>query len=72
MGHPVAGDARYGDFPFNRLAKTRWGLRRMFLHARKLELPHPMTERKLRLEAPVPEDLLQVLSKMNLAPPPGA
>ena len=72
MGHPVAGDGRYGDFPFNRLAKTRWGLRRMFLHARKLELPHPMTDRPLRLEAPIPEELLQVLSKMNLAPPPGA
>lgn len=71
-GHPVAGDGRYGDFPFNRLAKTRWGLKRMFLHAWKLEIPHPMTERPLRVEAPMPEDLLAVLRKMNLAPPPGA
>ena len=71
-GHPVAGDSRYGDFPFNRLAKTRWGLRRMFLHAWKLEIPHPMTERPLRVEAPVPEELLAVLRKMNLAAPPGA
>jgi 23S rRNA pseudouridine955/2504/2580 synthase len=72
VGHPVAGDRRYGDFPFNRLARTRWGLRRMFLHAWKLEIPHPMTERPLRVEAPVPEELLAVLRKMNLAPPPGA
>ncbi|HEX8908966.1 MAG TPA: RluA family pseudouridine synthase [Anaeromyxobacteraceae bacterium] len=72
VGHPVAGDSRYGDFPFNRLARTRWGLRRMFLHAWKLEIPHPMTERPLRVEAPVPEELLAVLRKMNLAPPPGA
>jgi 23S rRNA pseudouridine955/2504/2580 synthase len=71
-GHPIAGDSRYGDFPFNRLAKTRWGLRRMFLHAWKLEIPHPMTERPLRVEAPVPEELLAVLRKMNLAAPPGA
>ena len=69
LGHPVAGDARYGDFPFNRLAKTRWGLRRMFLHAWKLGLPHPMTSRPLRVEAPVPDELLAVLHKMNLAPP---
>jgi len=72
IGHPVAGDARYGDFPFNRAAKTRWGLRRMFLHSWKLELPHPMTSHTLRVEAPVPEELLAVLGSMNLAGPPGA
>ena len=68
LGHPVAGDSRYGDFPFNRLSKTRWGLRRMFLHACKLGLPHPMTSRPLRIEAPIPDELLAVLRKMNLAP----
>ena len=72
VGHPVAGDPRYGDFPFNRLARTRWGLRRMFLHAWKLSLPHPITGRTLRLVAPPPDELLAVLHKMNLAPPPGA
>jgi 23S rRNA pseudouridine955/2504/2580 synthase len=72
LGHPVAGDARYGDFPFNRLARTRWGVRRMFLHAWKLELPHPMTARPLRVAAPPPDELLAVLRKMNLAAPPGA
>jgi 23S rRNA pseudouridine955/2504/2580 synthase len=72
VGHPVAGDSRYGDFPFNRLARTRWGLRRMFLHAWKLELPHPMTPRTVRLVAPPPEELLEVLRKMNLATPPDA
>jgi 23S rRNA pseudouridine955/2504/2580 synthase len=73
-GHPVAGDHRYGDFPFNRVAKTRWGLRRMFLHAWKLELPHPVESRVLRLSAPVPAELREVLAKMNLPAPadPGA
>ncbi len=71
IGHPVAGDKRYGDFPFNRLAKTRWGLKRMFLHAWKLELPHPMSRERLRLEAPLPEELQTVLSRMNLAIPGG-
>ena len=67
IGHPVAGDRRYGDFAWNRGARQRWGLRRMFLHAWKLELPHPMSGRPLRLEAPVPGELLEVLARMNLA-----
>ncbi|BDG09747.1 pseudouridine synthase [Anaeromyxobacter paludicola] len=72
VGHPVAGDRRYGDFPFNRIAKQRWGLDRMFLHAWKLELPHPVTGGRVRLEAPLPGELAEVLSRMNLAaPPPG-
>jgi 23S rRNA pseudouridine955/2504/2580 synthase len=66
----VAGDHRYGDFPFNRVAKTRWGLRRMFLHAWKLELPHPIESRALRLSAPIPAELLEVLAKLNLPAPP--
>ncbi len=72
IGHPVAGDARYGDFPWNRQARVRWGLRRMFLHAWKLKLPHPITGKPLELVAPVPQDLLDVLGAVNLAPPPGA
>ncbi len=70
-GHPVAGDRRYGDFPFNRAAKQRWGLSRMFLHAWRLELPHPVSGAPLRLEAELPAALASVLSRMNLALPPG-
>jgi 23S rRNA pseudouridine955/2504/2580 synthase len=69
VGHPVAGDRRYGDFAWNRGARQRWGLRRMFLHAWKLELPHPGTGAPLRLEAPLPADLEEVLSRANLPPP---
>ncbi len=72
VAHPVAGDPRYGDFPFNRLVRTRWGLRRMFLHAWRLSLPHPVTGRALRLVAPLPGDLAEALGKANLAPPPAA
>jgi 23S rRNA pseudouridine955/2504/2580 synthase len=71
-GHPVAGDKRYGDFPWNRVAKQRWGLARMFLHAWKLEVPHPATGVPLRLSAPLPPELQAVLDRMNLAAPPDA
>ncbi len=69
VGHPVAGDRRYGDFPWNRLARQRWGLDRMFLHAWKLELPHPSGGERLRLEAPLPAALAGVLSRLNLSGP---
>ena len=72
VGHPVAGDRRYGDFAWNRQARARWGLRRMALHAWKLTLPHPATGAPLRLEAPLPHELVQVLSRANLPAPPGA
>lgn len=72
VGHPVAGDRRYGDFAWNRLARARWGLRRMALHAWKLTLPHPTTGAPLRLEAPLPGELREVLSRANLSLPPGA
>jgi len=71
VGHPVAGDKRYGDFPFNRTARTRWGLKRMFLHAWKLALPHPTTGARLSLTAPLPPELLDVLRRLNLPVPPG-
>jgi 23S rRNA pseudouridine955/2504/2580 synthase len=69
VGHPVAGDRRYGDFAWNRAARQRWGLRRMFLHAWRLTLPHPVTDAPLRLEAELPAELAEALSRMNLAPP---
>jgi len=70
VGHPVAGDRRHGDFPFNRLARQRWGLSRMFLHAWKLGMPHPMGGPPLKLEAPLPAELVEVLRRLNL-PAPG-
>jgi 23S rRNA pseudouridine955/2504/2580 synthase len=71
VGHPVAGDKRYGDFPFNHAARTRWGLKRMFLHAWKLSLPHPTTGERLSLTAPLPAELADVLRRLNLPLPPG-
>lgn len=59
--HPIAGDDKYGDPAFDRGLK-RAGLARLFLHAARIELPG-LGERgkKLRVEAPLPEDLAGVL-----------
>ncbi len=73
IGHPVAGDPKHGDFAFNRDAKARWGLRRLFLHAARLEFPHPEDGRRVVVEAPLPEELREVLQRagMDLEGPAG-
>jgi 23S rRNA pseudouridine955/2504/2580 synthase len=56
MGHPVAGDLKYGNRDFNRRLRQA-GLKRMFLHAASLTLVPPHLDQTLVIEAPFPEDL---------------
>jgi predicted component of type VI protein secretion system len=53
QGHPIAGDDKYGDFELNK-ALHRQGLKRMFLHAWRLQFQHPATAEPVALEAPLP------------------
>jgi 23S rRNA pseudouridine955/2504/2580 synthase len=70
IGHPVVGDSKYGDFPFNRIAQRQWGLKRMFLHSLRLGLPHPITGKRLQLEAPLPPDLADALQRAGIQASP--
>ena len=63
IGHPVVGDRRYGDFQFNRDANSRWGLKRLFLHAETIEVPHPFNGRTVRFRAELPADLREVIDR---------
>jgi 23S rRNA pseudouridine955/2504/2580 synthase len=63
LGHPVAGDRKYGDFAFNRDVKARWDLKRLFLHAQRIEFPHPETGARMRAAAPLPPELRDVLHR---------
>ena len=63
--HPVAGDQKYGDDSFNKKIKGK-GLKRLFLHASSIQLNYPLTKKKLRTEAPLPEELISVLNNLNL------
>lgn len=64
LGHPILGDEKYGDFGLNRdLQKA--GLKRMFLHAASMRLPHPLSGEKLALASPLPPDLAGFLDKAD-------
>jgi 23S rRNA pseudouridine955/2504/2580 synthase len=61
-GMPILGDDKYGDFEYNKaLARTTQGvaLKRMFLHAWRLQCRHPTTGAALSLQANLPEELAQ-------------
>jgi 23S rRNA pseudouridine955/2504/2580 synthase len=66
LGFPLAGDAKYGDFAWNReLAKQ--GLKRMFLHAKEITFTHPGSGERVRLESPMPRDLSMFLEHLRNA-----
>jgi 23S rRNA pseudouridine955/2504/2580 synthase len=76
LGHPVAGDERYGDPEFNE-AMRRFGLRRMFLHAQSVAFEWPETGEAFSISVPVPKDLEAVITALGAgqaredrAPPP--
>jgi 23S rRNA pseudouridine955/2504/2580 synthase len=64
LGYPIAGDDKYGDFPLNKTLQSA-GLKRMFLHAWKMDFPHPAKEERIRLEAPLPEGLAAFLARLS-------
>ncbi len=63
-GHPILGDDRYGDFALNKRLASE-GLKRMFLHAFRLQFPHPVTQTPVCIEAPLPDDLSRYLEKLG-------
>lgn len=65
LGHPVIGDARYGDPATNRHFLERYTLDRPFLHAKRLTFSHPRTGQRLAVEAPLPGDLRTVLVRLG-------
>jgi 23S rRNA pseudouridine955/2504/2580 synthase len=64
MGHPIAGDDKYGDRKLNQ-ALGELGLKRLFLHAARLEFRHPGHNRKIVLEAPLPPELTEILDTLD-------
>jgi 23S rRNA pseudouridine1911/1915/1917 synthase len=86
IGHPVVGDTLYGgagqltDQLAAQAAQSkaarrkadpeRLRLGRNFLHAAKLEFPHPKTGKLLQLEAPLPEELENFLHRLEAAAAP--
>ncbi|HET9032464.1 MAG TPA: RluA family pseudouridine synthase [Dokdonella sp.] len=62
VGHPVAGDEKYGERGFNQRMRTL-GLKRLFLHAMRFEFE--IGDRSYSFTAPMPEDLRTLVSRLE-------
>ena len=63
QGHAIVGDDKYGDFDLNKHLH-KLGMKRMFLHAWRLQFNHPATGERVALNAELPPELSDFL------PPP--
>ena len=69
-GHPIAGDAKYGDFAVNKALAKGEAVRghrfdRMFLHARRLRFEHPATGAVMELESALPAECVALLTALS-------
>ena len=62
IGHPVVGDPTYCP-----PTMERFGLQRQFLHACRLQLPHPVSGETLEVTSDLPEDLAAALERARRA-----
>ena len=59
LGHPIVGDKTYG------IKNQKFNLEGQLLHAYKLELTHPTTEKRMTFECKLPDYFEKVLSKLK-------
>ena len=65
IGHPVAGDDKYGDEAVNKRLREQIGLKRLFLHASTLEFALDAGKTPYSLNAPLVPELIEVLDRLG-------
>jgi len=65
IGHPLAGDNKYGDEAFNRQLRAM-GLKRLFLHAKRLCFEFPPENKRGCISATLDKELEKVLTNLGI------
>lgn len=65
LGHPVAGDDKYGDAAANKRLREQIGLKRLFLHAASLEFALDAGRTPYLINAPLADDLAGALDRLK-------
>ncbi|VAW75794.1 Ribosomal large subunit pseudouridine synthase C [hydrothermal vent metagenome] len=63
-GHPLAGDAKYGDARFNHHLR-KLGLKRLFLHAHFVAFRDTERQREIEVSAPLTADLRKLIQQLE-------
>ncbi len=66
LRHPIIGDRPHGCNKQNKLFKERWNMTTMMLHAKELQLKHPVTNEPLLLKAPYFDTFIEMLNTLQL------
>lgn len=59
LGYPLVGDPKYSPM------KTPFGIKGQALHSHTLEFTHPRTGERMKLEAPLPEDMHKIITRLH-------
>jgi len=71
MGHPVVGDTTYGgkrrwkEVPSRDVQHILGSVKRQMLHAWQIAFLHPDTQKPMRFQSPVPEDMASVMESLR-------
>ncbi|RLA69730.1 MAG: tRNA pseudouridine(65) synthase TruC [Epsilonproteobacteria bacterium] len=61
--HPIVGDTKHGRGEHNKLYREKFECHRLLLHANRLEFNHPISNKKMVIEAPL-DDMFKKLFKI--------
>ena len=61
--HPIVGDTKHGRGEHNRLFREKFECHRLLLHANRLEFSHPISKKKIVIQAPL-DDMFKKLFKI--------
>lgn len=59
LGFPLVGDPKYSPM------KTPFGIKGQALHSHTLEFTHPRTGERMKFEAPLPEDMHKIITRLH-------
>lgn len=59
LGYPLVGDPKYSPI------KTPFGIKGQALHSHTLEFTHPRTGERMKFEAPLPEDMHKIITRLH-------
>ena len=65
IGHPLVLDREYGHSKFNQLFRSELGFGKFFLHASEVSFAHPVTGKKVSVQAPLPKGFAACLKKLR-------